>query len=198
MNQKLLEGYFVMRNSISEKSEETLEKISKLINKHLKDYSRSKFIDEMYQLMLELLSEVYSVTSSTIRELYEGIDIDRLTDEEIVGLTYNADGKELRDRIEEHYDNVMKRAKNDRKNYLLHRMMLIVNTESLTVSNGILHKKLAKHAAYVEIINKDDDVCWEHEECEYWLKKGKIPVDKLTKLPPYHPDCECMAIYYLE
>ena len=137
-----------MRNNISEKCEETLEKISKLINKHLKDYSRSKFIDEMYQLMLELLSEVYSVTSSTIRELYEGIDIDRLTDEEIVGLTYNADGKELRDRIEEHYDNVMKRAENDRKNYLLHRMMLIVNTESLTVSNGILHKKLAKHATY--------------------------------------------------
>lgn len=198
MNQKLLEGYFVMRNNISEKSEETLEKISKLINKHLKDYSRSKFIDEMYQLMLELLSEVYSVTSSTIRELYEDIDIDRLTDEEIVGLTYNADGKELRDRIEEHYDNVMKRAENDRKNYLLHRMMLIVNTESLTVSNGILHKKLAKHAAYVEITNKDDDVCWKHEECEYWLRKGKIPVDELTELPPYHPDCECMAIYYLE
>ena len=197
MNQKLLEGYFVMRNNISEKCEETLEKISKLINKHLKDYSRSKFIDEMYQLMLELLSEVYSVTSSTIRELYEGIDIDRLTDEEIVGLTYNADGKELRDRIEEHYDNVMKRAENDRKNYLLHRMMLIVNTESLTVSNGILHKKLAKHATYAEVTNSDSDICWEHTECAYWLSKGKIPVDELTELPPFHPDCECMVVYYL-
>ena len=67
---------------------------------------------------------------------------------------------------------------------------------SAAVSNGILHKKLAKYAVYAEVTNSDDDICWEHEECEYWLRKGKIPVDELTELPPYHPDCECMVVYY--
>lgn len=197
MSQKMINDYFVMRQNISEETEKAVMKISKFINKHLNEYSRKQFVDGLYDLMLELLIEVYSITSKTIRDLYEGIDIDRLTDEEIMNLTYSADGKELRDRIEEHYDNVMKRIEGERKDYLLHRMMLIVNTESLTVSNGILYKKLAKHATYAEVVNKDEDVCWEHEECEYWLSKGKIPVDELTELPPYHPDCECMVIYYL-
>ena len=196
MYQELLDGYYAMRGRISNKGEEILEKISKLINKHLEQYTKKQFVNEMYSLMLELLTEVYSITSATVRDLYD-IDVERLTDDEIMGLTFNEDGKELRDRIEEHYDSVMKRPKEERKHYLLHRMILIVNTESLVVSNGILYKKLAKHASYVEVINANDDVCWEHEECEYWLSKGKMPINELTKLPPYHPDCECMAIYYI-
>ena len=196
MYQELLDGYYAMRGRISNKGEEILEKISKLINKHLERYTKKQFVNEMYSLMLELLTEVYSITSATVRDLYD-IDVERLTDDEIMGLTFNEDGKELRDRIEEHYDSVMKRPKEERKHYLLHRMILIVNTESLVVSNGILYKKLAKHASYVEVINANDDVCWEHEECEYWLSKGKMPINELTKLPPYHPDCECMAIYYI-
>lgn len=197
MKQKLLNGYTAMRGNISKEAEKAIEKIAKYINKNLKIYSRTQFIDGMYDLMLELLIEVYSITSKTIRELYDGLEVERLSDEEIMKLTYSADGKELRDRIEEHYDNVMKRIESERKDYFLHRMMLIVNTESLTVSNGILHKKLAKHAVYVEVTNSDDDICWQHEECEYWLRKGKISVDELTELPPYHPDCECMVVYYL-
>jgi hypothetical protein len=197
MREKLLNGYTAMRGNISRETEKTIEKISKYINKNLKTYSRTKFIDGMYDLMLELLIEVYSITSKMIRDLYDGLEIERLSDEEIMKLTYSADGKELRERIEEHYDNVMKRIESERKDYFLHRMMLIVNTESLTVSNGILHKKLAKYAVYAEVTNSDDDICWEHEECEYWLRKGKIPVDELTELPPYHPDCECMVVYYL-
>ena len=186
-----------MRGNISKETEKTIEKIAKYINKNLKTYSRTQFIDGMYDLMLELLIEVYSITSKTIRELYDGLEVERLSDEEIMKLTYSDDGKELRDRIEEHYDNVMRRIDSERKDYFLHRMMLIVNTESLTVSNGILHKKLAKYAVYAEVINSDDDICWQHKECEYWLSKGKIPVDELTELPPYHPDCECMVVYYL-
>lgn len=197
MRENLLNGYTIMRENISEEAEKTIEKISKYINKNLKTYNRTQFVDGMYDLMLELLIEVYSITSKTIRDLYDGLEIERLSDEEIMQLTYSADGKELRDRIEEHYDNVMKRIESERKDYFLHRMMLIVNTESLTVSNGILHKKLAKHAVYAEVTNNDDDICWQHEDCEYWLSKGKIPVDELTELPPFHPDCECMVVYYL-
>ena len=62
MRQKLLNGYTAMRGNISEEAEKTIEKISKYINKNLKMYSRTKFIDGMYDLMLELLIEVYSIT----------------------------------------------------------------------------------------------------------------------------------------
>ena len=48
-----------MRGNISEEAEKTIEKISKYINKNLKTYSRTRFIDGMYDLMLELLIEVY-------------------------------------------------------------------------------------------------------------------------------------------
>jgi hypothetical protein len=27
---------------------------------------------------------------------------------------------------------------------------------------------------------------------------GKMPIEDLVELPPYHPNCECEVIYYFE
>ena len=35
-------------------------------------------------------------------------------------------------------------------------------------------------------------------ECEYWVLKGKMPIEELEELPPYHPDCDCQVIYYID
>jgi hypothetical protein len=35
-------------------------------------------------------------------------------------------------------------------------------------------------------------------KCEYYVSKGKMPIEELDELPPYHPDCECEVIYYFD
>ena len=72
-----------------------------------------------------------------------------------------------------------------------------MDSETLYASNHVIHGKLKRRATHAEVINPNE-VCWEHEECEYWLSKGKIPIEELKELPPYHPDCECEVIYYFE
>ena len=34
--------------------------------------------------------------------------------------------------------------------------------------------------------------------CEEWIKMGKFPIKDLVERPPYHPNCECEVIYYIE
>jgi hypothetical protein len=73
-----------------------------------------------------------------------------------------------------------------------------MDTETLYASNHVIHGKLKKYATHAEVFNGNDDICEQHEECEYWSTKGKMPIEELEKLPPYHPDCECEVIYYIE
>jgi hypothetical protein len=71
-----------------------------------------------------------------------------------------------------------------------------MDTETSCVSNGIIHGKINKHATHAEIIGNGE--CDDHPECDFWLSKGKMPIEELEELPPYHPDCECEVIYYID
>ena len=56
----------------------------------------------------------------------------------------------------------------------------------------VLQNKVAKYADYVEVIN-GDGCC---EKC-YNTYEGKIfEVKEFKILPPFHPDCNCYAVFY--
>ena len=37
-----------------------------------------------------------------------------------------------------------------------------------------------------------------NEECDIYGSMKRIPIGELDKLPPFHPECRCVAIYYLK
>lgn len=197
MKQKLLDGYSQMREDIATAKDKHLRKLWIFIRDEMDNLPKDRFLDEVEYRILQSLEETYAITSAAARKLY-GIKSERLQDGEIEELTYSKDGKTLRERLETHYDNAENRSNSTE--YFRNRVVLIVDTETLTVSNTVIHGKLNKEATYAEVIGVGDCSEAEAEEgdCEYWIAKGKMPIEELSELPPFHPDCECEVIYYFE
>ena len=193
MRQELLDGHSQMRKDIAKAKDKYLKDIWIYIRDNMEKIPKEDFLNHIQEMILESLEETYSITSAAARKLYN-IKAERLKDGEIEELMYSKDGKELYERLEEHYDNAIKR--DNPSDYFRNRIILIVDTETLTVSNAVLHGKLNKK--FAEVIGRAE--CWEENGglCEYWISQGKIPIEELTELPPYHPDCECEVIYYFE
>ena len=184
-----------MRKDIAKAKDKYLKDIWIYIRDNMEKVSKEDFLNHIQEMILESLEETYSITSAAACKLYN-IKAERLKDGEIEELMYSKDRKELYERLEEHYDNAIER--DNPSEYFRNRIILIMDTETLTVSNAVLHGKLNKKAKFAEVIGEAD--CWEENGglCEYWISQGKIPIEELTELPPYHPDCECMVVYYFE
>ena len=195
MKQELLDGHSQMRKDIAKAKDKYLKDIWIYIRDNMEKIPKQDFLNHIQEMILESLEETYSITSAAARKLYN-IKAERLKDGEIEELMYSKDGKELYERLEEHYDNAIER--DNPSEYFRNRIILIMDTETLTVSNAVLHGKLNKKAKFAEVIGRAE--CWEENGglCEYWISQGKIPIEELTELPPYHPDCECEVIYYFE
>ena len=195
MKQKLLDGYSQMREDIATAKDKHLRKLWIFIRDEMDNLPKDRFLDEVEYRILQSLEETYAITSAAARKLY-GIKSERLQDGEIEELMYSKDGKTLRERLETHYDNAENRSNSTE--YFRNRVVLIVDTETLTVSNTVIHGKLNKEATYAEVIGVGDCSEVEEGDCEYWIAKGKMPIEELSELPPFHPDCECEVIYYFE
>ena len=182
MKQELLDGYSQMRKDIAKAKDKYLKDIWIYIRDNMKKISKEDFLNHIQEMILESLEETYSITSAAARKLYN-IKAERLKDGEIEELMYSKDGKELYERLEEHYDNAIER--DNTSEYFRNRIILIVDTETLTVSNAVLHGKLNKKAKFAEVIGRAE--CWEENGglCEYWISQGKIPIEELAELPPY-------------
>jgi hypothetical protein len=146
-------------------------------------------------LIFSSLEKTYSITIAAVKSIY-GIQFkDKIDKDTIKELTYSEDGKTIEERLKEHWDNSINRK--DCVSYFYNRLVLIVDTETLYASNHIIHGKLNKYATHVEIFGSPE--CEKEEgKCEYYISKGKIPIEDLKELPPYHPDCECGVIYYID
>ena len=188
-----------MRQDISKSKDEYLEKIFIYIKEYFTTIDKSLWNWEIFYLGLEQLifaslEETYSITAAAVKSIY-GIQFKDIIDQDTLKeLTYSEDGKTLEERLKEHWDNAIKR--DDPTLYFYNRVVLIMDTETLYASNHVIHGKLKRYATYVEVIGAA--TCLEHEECDYYTSLGKIPIEKLDKLPPYHPDCECEVIYYID
>ena len=111
-------------------------------------------------------------------------------------MIYSEDGKTLNERIKNHYENAINRPNS--LEYMYNRIVLIMDTETLHASNHVIHGKLYRHASHVEVIGSPECEVENGGLCEFYTSKGKMLIEELDELPPYHPDCECEVIYYLE
>ena len=196
----ILSQYNEMRKEINESKDQYLETLFKNIRSYFENpedmRDKEEFIADLEDIIYDSLTKTYAITAKAVEKIYD-ITFTEKIDDTLRKLTYSADGKTLNDRLNIHYDNAINRDDSPTI-YLRNRIALIMDTETLYSSNHVIHGKLKRKAKYVEVINIDDECCEEHPECEYWLKQGKIPIEELTEIPPYHPDCECEVIYYFE
>ena len=197
----ILSQYDEMRKEINESKDQYLETLFKNIRSYFENpedaRDKEEFIADLEDIIYDSLTKTYAITAKAVEKIYDITFTEKIDDDTLRKLTYSADDKTLNDRLNIHYDNAINR--NDSPTiYLRNRIALIMDTETLQSSNHVIHGKLKRKAKYVEVININEECCEEHPECEYWLKQGKIPIEELTELPPYHPDCECEVIYYFE
>lgn len=199
---EIINGYREMRQDIDKQKDEYLSKIYLVIKKYFNKVPKEKWdfenflaITEIDNTIFESLEETFIITSKAVEKLY-GIKPDPSEKINVADLMYSADNKDLYDRLKEHFNNAIK--KDEQAQYMFNRCVLILDTETSCVSNGIIHGKVNKHAKYAEILEGAECVGEPESPCEYWIVKKKMPVEELEELPPYHPDCDCEVIYYIE
>lgn len=189
-----------MRNSISKAKDQYLEGMFGYIKTYFSQeenlWSWDTFYPTLENQIYDSLAKTYSITISAVKKIYN-IKFDEPIDEETLKeLTYSKDGKTLEERLKIHYDKAI--IRDNPALYFYNRIVLIMDTETLYASNHVIHGKVKKYATHAEIIGSPD--CYEENGgmCEYWISKGKMPIEELEELPPYHPDCECEVIYYID
>ena len=198
--QQILNNYDKMRENISISKDEYLESMFKYIKTYFSMdkslWSWETFYPALETMIFESLTKTYSITAAATKAIY-GIEFNEMPDRDTLEkLTYSKDGKTLEERMKIHFEVAIKR--DNPSLYYYNRLVLVMDTETLYVSNHVIHGKLKKYATHVEVIGSPE--CSDEDEglCEYYVSKGKIPIEELDELPPYHPDCECEVIYYIE
>lgn len=189
-----------MRQDISKSKDKYLENIFKYIKAYFSLdeslWNWETFYQGLEDLIFNSLTETYSITAAAVKSIY-GIQFkDKIDRDTLKDLTYSKDGKTLEDRFKKHWDNAVNR--DNPALYFYNRTVLIMDTETLYASNHVIHGKLKKYATYIEVIGSPECDDEEGGMCEYYVSKGKMPIEELDELPPYHPDCECEVIYYID
>ena len=197
---QILTEYDEMRQNISTSKDKYLEAIFKYIKAYFsKDKSLwdwEEFYEGLENLIFSSLEETYAITAAAVKSIY-GIQFkDKVDRDTLEELTYSKDGKTLEDRLKKHWDNTINR--DNPTLYFYNRTVLIMDTETLYVSNHVIHGKLKKYATHVEVLGSPECESEDGGMCEYYVSKGKMPIEELDELPPYHPDCECEVIYYID
>lgn len=198
---QILTEYDKMRQDISNSKDSYLENIFKRVKEYFSigdktTWSWETFYPRVENQIFESLTNTYAITAAAVKKIY-GIQFKDTIDREILEeLTYSKDGKTLEERMHKHYDEAIKR--DNPALYFYNRTVLVMDTETLYASNHVIHGKLKKYATYVEVIGSPECDDEEGGMCEYYVSKGKMPIEELDELPPYHPDCECEVIYYID
>lgn len=154
--------------------------------------------EDVSSLLYECLEKIYALVAKFVRKNYPGVKFDEVN---VKTLTWNEDGLTLEDRVKKHiidnsqkilelykdgvfdYDSVQK--------VLDFELVRIMDTEAYVISNSILHDKLKKVSNYFEILGAN--CC---ENCDGG--SGIKPISELKSIPPYHPNCRCMVVYYID
>lgn len=197
--QQILNGYDKMRKDIAKAKDKKLEEIYSYIKIYFFERTKEQcswktFAPGLESIIYESLEETYSITTKAAERIYN-IKFEEIIDEDTLKeLTYSEDGKSLDERLEKHFNDAIER--DNPKDYLYNRIVLIMDTETLYASNHVIHGKLKRRSSYAEVVGAA--TCFEHEECDYYTSLGKVRIEKIESIPPYHPDCECEVIYYLD
>lgn len=152
---------------------------------------------EIVQLLYECLEKIYALIVKFIKKNYSHIEVEEVN---IASLTWNKDGLTLEERIASHIQNSISKLLELYKDGIIDfnivqktldfAIIKIIDNEAYVVSNAVLYNKLKKSANYFQILSR---ICC--ELCDD-LSGEILPIEQLKEIPPFHPVCKCMIIYY--
>ncbi len=189
-HKKIADAFAELKNTLSDKKDEYLKKISSIINKAIKDQDNKELWDNSYNDIVDIfydaLTETYLLTSITLKNIYENIS-DKIPD--IEDFLYKDDDKTLQERIKDYWNEgktLLKKTPDNAKDialYLLTMYDRILNTEMQNVKTGVKKTKKPLDDNGIEIIYITDGECCSNGGI--YLAEDNPP------LPPYHPNCQC-------
>lgn len=126
------------------------------------------------------MEKVYSLIITFVKDNYPSITANGI---EILSLLWGGDEKSIVDRVETALTKL---------NPLSH-LCLILENETYQIINNYLDNTVSKEAKYFEIISSSK--CCEH--CDEQYLPGIYPINEFIEKPPFHIDCKCLAILYI-
>lgn len=137
--------------------------------------------EEIADAIWKILEEVFSLILSFIKENYPSISAEGI---DIISCLWSGDDLTIADRVE---------TALTRPNPLPH-LCLIAENESFEILNSFMTNTVSKEAKFFEVI-QTSKCC---EFCDEQYLPGIHPIGELNEIPPFHVDCQCGIIYYME
>ena len=180
-------SYYNMVIAITENTDITNKKKKSLLKELY-----NKYQPDTIEILLEMLEQIYSNTSTKIKDIYE---VEDLPTSKIT--FYDKDGLTIEDRLDKYFNPKNKDTFIKRKEQALNKMRQITKSESLNEMNIVEYDKLFDLCSSYEIYNDDYDDDCETEICPiHWGLYSSL--EEPPEMPMYHPVCECHVAYYIE
>ena len=180
-------------DNLKEKRQDISNKHAEIFWKLLKEHTNEK---EKNKLINKLIDDFYIWSEETISEiLSEMRDFYGDIGTEIFPYHfYDKDGKTPEDRIKSIINDSATIEK------ALQRLVLILDTESNYLTYQTIKHKFMSNDDYIaicQIVGNPRDC---DSNCESYLMADPRPLKSMSDIdmPPYHPDCQCSAIVWVE
>ena len=168
---------------IDKQTPEFAEEAVKLYKKcHQEGADVEEFKEELAKLFFDYAALVMAQVLAYLRDEYD-INVEPLSEEELIAMFYSKDGKTVFDRIEEYVkaDNIITFT------YYVYRFL---RTETVVLINSILFQKLKKLFKYVRV--KVCNCCGGCDDLTGILASWTLCENvSIYDLPPFHPECHC-------
>ena len=168
---------------IDKQTPEFAEEAVKLYKKcHQEGADVEEFKEELAKLFFDYAALVMAQVLAYLRDEYD-VNVEPLSEEELIAMFYSKDGKTVFDRIEEYVkvDNIITFT------YYVYRFL---RTETVVLVNSILFQKLKKLFKYVRV--KVCNCCGGCDDLTGILASWTLCENvSIYDLPPFHPECHC-------
>ena len=168
---------------IDKQTPEFAEEAVKLYKKcHQEGADVEEFKEELAKLFFDYAALVMAQVLAYLRDEYD-VNVEPLSEEELIAMFYSKDGKTIFDRIEEYVkaDNIITFT------YYVYRFL---RTETVVLVNSILFQKLKKLFKYVRV--KVCNCCGGCDDLTGILASWTLCENvSIYDLPPFHPECHC-------
>lgn len=186
LRQKRIKQFNHLYNIVTSNLDYYYGLIYKEIKKMTED-NKIKTENRVMELILDSLIETKFLTERELKRIFpKSYEIQNI---EIQDILYKQDGLTLAERIDKWFNQT------DRKEELSSQMARILDTQTYHIVPMIVKEDLKRkdnEKVYVEIISNEDchsGICLDYAD-------GEAHLEDDIDLPPYHPNCQCQAIWY--
>lgn len=158
--------------------------------------------DEIEDLLLNMLEEVYEMTSKYIRNIY-GDNVEYPPSQIKF---FDKDGKTLEERLDRWFNPYQNQQLN--LDFIKNTTSAVTKANQISMTEALNQMEIVKFDKLFGICDRftidnedEDDDCGHSPACDQYWREIYRPNDDGTSPippPPYHPDCECYAVYYLD